>query len=496
MVRFAAATIALAILSLGLSAHSAEILMLDFWSPQCPPCIQMKPIVHSLEQANYPIRQVDTTRDSQLAQQYGVTGIPCFVMLVDDREVDRQVGYTSSERLQQMFQKAKDVVVQQRVAATSEDRKGIRLKDPDPPVAQGPVGSPRSQLADQTAPQQDPWSVAPGRAAPRAPEAQAISSGVNADFPPSLIAATVRIRVDDSQGRSFGTGTVIDSRSGEALVVTCGHLFRESKGKGPMTIELFEVGQNGLQVATQVPGQLISCDLDRDVAFVSIKPNRQVSVAPIAPPRTPIQQGDRVATIGCSNGKDPTLLPQRITKLDRYQGPANIEVSGAPEEGRSGGGLFNLQGQLIGVCYAADYEGNEGLYAALESIHDELTRLNLKDIYVKAGGASDTRVAVNPPSSQPLVRLQEERDPVTPIGGLVATSATDQKTTLPEGLNETEQAAFDEIMQRGVSSEVIIIVRPKTPGGQSETLMLDNVSPEFVKALAERQRKPQAPIAR
>ena len=51
-------------------------------------------------------------------------------------------------------------------------------------------------------------------------------------------------------------------------------------------------------------------------------------------------------------------------------------------------------------------------------------------------------------------------------------------------------------MQRGVESEVIIIVRPKTPGGQSEMIMLDNVSPEFVRALAERQRKPQAPVTR
>ena len=46
-------------------------------------------------------------------------------------------------------------------------------------------------------------------------------------------------------------------------------------------------------------------------------------------------------------------------------------------EGRSGGGLFNEKGELIGVCYAADYEGNEGLYAALDSIHDEVVRLNL-----------------------------------------------------------------------------------------------------------------------
>ena len=201
----------------------------------------------------------------------------------------------------------------------------------------------------------------------------------------------MRIRVDDAQGRSFGTGTIIDSRSGEALVITCGHLFRESKGKGPMTVELFEVGRMALQVAAQVPGQVISYDLDRDVALVSIQPEpageRRAGRAAAHADRA----GRPRREIGCSNGKDPTVLATRITSLDRYQGPPNIEASGAPVEGRSGGGLFNLQGQLIGVCFAADYEGNEGLYAALESIHDELDRLDLKDVYVKAGGASDTQ---------------------------------------------------------------------------------------------------------
>ena len=144
------------------------------------------------------------------------------------------------------------------------------------------------------------------------------------------MAATVRIRVDDPQGRSFGTGTIIDSRSGEALILTCGHLFRDSKGKGQMTVEMFDVGPSGPQVSGQFPGTLISFDLERDVAFISIKPNHQVPVVPIAADHTPITRGDRVATIGCSNGKDPTLLPQRVNNLDHYLGPSNIEVSGAP----------------------------------------------------------------------------------------------------------------------------------------------------------------------
>ena len=36
-----------------------------------------------------------------------------------------------------------------------------------------------------------------------------------------------------------GTGTLIDSRGDEILILTCGHIFRDSKGKGPITVDLF-----------------------------------------------------------------------------------------------------------------------------------------------------------------------------------------------------------------------------------------------------------------
>ena len=96
-----------------------------------------------------------------------------------------------------------------------------------------------------------------------------------------------------------------------------------------------------------------------------------------------------------------------MTNVDRYQGPPNIEAGGAPIEGRSGGGLFNSAGQLVGVCFAADYEGNEGLYTALESIHDELDHLGLSDIYRSAAAtrprepSSQLRSPRRPPRRRP-----------------------------------------------------------------------------------------------
>lgn len=490
MVRFAAAVIALAVTSLGLAAHGAEseILLLDFWSPHCGPCMQMKPTVHSFIQAKYPIREIETTQDQQTTRQFNIDRIPCFVMLVDGKEVERHVGPISTPDLQQMFEKAKDAVMQNRRARGQSPDNQLQPANPPAGMSAGPA--PRPDAARLSS---DPWANGPATtqailSPPSKPVAATLVSTGGPDFPPSLMSAAVRIRVDDSQGRSFGTGTIIDTRSGEALIVTCGHLFRESQGKGPMTVELFDVGPNGPRIAEKLPGQLISYDIEREVAFVSVKPTRQVAVASVAPNGSSVQRGDRVATIGCSNGQDPTLLPQRVNQLDRYAGPPNIEVSGAPEEGRSGGGLFNLQGQLIGVCYAADYEGKEGLYTALESIHRELDRLKLTDVYAKSATPQTA-------SSEQIIRGQapaESTPPLTPFGSPIAPPAA-VNADLPNNLKPEEQAAFGEIMSRATNSEVVIIVRPKTPGGQSDVITIDNVSPEFIKALEARKRTAAAP---
>jgi thiol-disulfide isomerase/thioredoxin len=490
MVRFAVAALALAISAFGTQVLGSEILLLDFWSPSCGPCMQMKPVVKALEDARYPIRQVDTTRDFQLSRQFNVDRIPCFVMLVDGQEIDREIGFTSSERLQQMFEKAKDEV---------RRRQGFRGQNA--PLATANSQSPAPNIAPAAPPANanQPWPANTPTVGV-APQSLATTPTIESQAAPAealakLIAATVRLKVEDAEGRSFGTGTIVDARSGEALIVTCGHLFRASKGKGPVTVEFFEAGLNGVRVVGQLPGQVISYDLERDVALISIHADRQVTVAPVAPTRTPIVRGDRVTSIGCSNGQDPTVMETRVMSADGFQ-PPSIKASGSPVEGRSGGGLFNGKGQLVGVCFGADHEGNAGMYAALESVHGELDRLGLKDIYAKAEA---------PSAAGPAVVRGQELAPIGPVTNnepIVRPAATGEidpgriDAPSPKGLNATEQAAWEEIMSRASSYEVVVIVRPKEPGGQSEIITLDSVSPAFAKALAERQRSPQAPVTR
>src|SRR5262245_64158621 len=84
-------------------ARASDTVLLDFASPTCGPCHQMAPTIQSLEQAGYPIRRVDITREPALAQQFGVTAVPCFVMLADGREIGRLLGgQTSREQLEQL----------------------------------------------------------------------------------------------------------------------------------------------------------------------------------------------------------------------------------------------------------------------------------------------------------------------------------------------------------------------------------------------------------
>jgi thiol-disulfide isomerase/thioredoxin len=485
MVRFAAAALALASGVLGITAHGAEIVLLDFWSPSCGPCMQMKPTVRGFVSAGYPIREVDVTRDPQLATRHNVGGIPCFVMLVDNQEVDRVEGFTTGERLQQMFQRAHDVERQ------NADR--VRLQSADvaagPSTARGEAGTRRP---DQPAGNTLPGAALPARLVAGAKADPAPSASVHTSGHEELLAATVRLRVQDSKDNAYATGTIIDSRQGQALVITCGHLFRASEGKAPLTVEVFERIPGGIRAAGQVPAQVIHYDLERDLALVGIWPSRPVAVAPVAPQGAAIERGDRVVSVGCSHGDDPTALASRITTLDRYDAPPNVEASGAPVQGRSGGGLFNDQGQLIGVCFAADYEGNEGLYASLESIHAELAQNGMSEIYA--------RVASGPSREAPVVRGQEPLETVVPLpetqsvpisnSGVVTPAGGPQ--TPPGGLNALEQAALEEIMARAASAEVICIIRPKDPGGQSEVITLDDVSPEFVRRLTEGHREPQS----
>lgn len=463
-----------AMLALALSS-SGDVVLLDFYADWCGPCRQMDPVVEQLQSAGYPVRKVNLDRERQLASKFSVTAIPCFVLLVEGREVKRLVGPQAQRDLEAMLVAA---------GARGKNKAVARAQSPDdetatafPSIPSDSLGSPprpaeqhRSQLAPLTAD-----AVSPA-VSEQPVEVDAVVR--------KLLAASVRIKIDDGGSHSVGSGTIVDARDGEALVLTCGHIFRDSQGKGPVTIDLF-----GPDAPQNVPGHVLSYDLQSDVGLVSFRPGVPVVAARVAP-ASRVKQSSAVINIGCNHGENPTARVSRITAINKFLGPPTFSVAGQPDQGRSGGGLFTSDGLLLGVCNAADPADNEGLYAAIDPIHKELERKGLKEMCLEpadpASGNVLSAVAVEPPSmpaSMPPPGADRSHS------GLLATSQPD----MPPGMTAKELATLAEIGKRSEGAEVICIVRSLSdPRAKSEIIVLDRASAEFVKQLAGEQRVQQA----
>jgi len=427
---------------LAIFSAGSDPVLLQFSSQRCTHCQAMQPVVARLAQQGVSIQMIDVDQQLDVARQFKVSGVPTYVAISGGRETGRIEGVTSYERLAGLWQESGA-----RGQASGAGDRNSTSPGPQPPGPQSLAPSPLS--AEQTA-----------------------------------RAATVRIKVEDATGYGFGTGTIIDTHENEALVVTCGHLFRESKGKGKVTADLFSAG-----AAQTVDGQLIGYDLDRDIALISLRARFAVRPAVVAPPGYMVRPGDRVFTVGCDKGAEPSVRTTHITAVNRYKGKPNYTAAGQPIDGRSGGGLFTAEGYLIGICNAADPADDEGLYAGLASIHWQLDQIGQSDIYQRAArvaaaaaqprdasvalvSAQEPQGAIPAPPQLPPQMPGGSFDPSPPGASLRDVSSAQQ----PAGSNVLAPVAA-----AGDDSEIIFIVRSKrNPGAQSEVYVVDQAPPDLI----------------
>jgi thiol-disulfide isomerase/thioredoxin len=465
------------ILALAFSG-AGETGLIDFSAEWCGPCRQMEPAVRQLAAQGFPVRKVNIDQDRELAARYGVTSIPCFVMVVDGREVDRAVGAVPMARLQQMLQAAGTGFPPTTALAQA------RGQSPESASAESNVAPrlsmPAMQSAAPLSETLQAGAAAPGMNDLRTPSGNA-ESAASPEIVSRVVAATVRLRIDDGGGNSVGSGTIIDSRSGEALIVTCGHVFRDSKGKGQILVDLF-----GANAPKGLPGHLVSYDLKTDLGLVSIKPGVPIVTAPLATREYKASSKNPVISVGCDHGADPSPRVSHVTTIGKFLGPPNLQVAGQPVQGRSGGGLFNTSGQLIGVCYAADPADDEGLYSALESIHSELTRLGLSDLILQDAAALASAPPPTMPASLPPV------DPASPLGQHLS-QAKDLVAAATSKLSPQEANLLDGLSRTTQGAEVICIVRSlANPNAKSEIIVLDKASPSFLQQLAADSQRQSA----
>ncbi len=353
------APLILALLATPVAVQGDGPVILDFTAPWCQPCQQMKPAVAQLVSKGYPVEAVDYDR-SPLVKKYNVTSIPTFIVVGSDgQELARTSGYQPARNIAELYNKVQDP------------------SDPEPEPA---AGEARDEVPARKNP--EPWKT------------------------------VVRIKIENNLGRQktweFGSGTIIHSTPEETIILTCAHIFKIVGARKqfaprqfPLKIEvhlsdgilrqLSETDSNGgyqagVHMVGRYEGEAIDYDFGGDVGLIRIRPGKRLPATPVVPAQWSAKPGLDMTTVGCSESNDATAWSTKISRplirgVDGFPNYEAIECLYAPKQGRSGGGLYTIDGQLAGVCDFAEPRGGRGLYATPRTIHRFLDKNDLKFCY-------------------------------------------------------------------------------------------------------------------
>ena len=81
--------------------ESNETFLVDFWGPQCAPCLALNPAVERLEKTfsgKIRIGKVNAAENRMLCAKLRVLGLPTFLVYKDGEEINRLTGNDISEQ--------------------------------------------------------------------------------------------------------------------------------------------------------------------------------------------------------------------------------------------------------------------------------------------------------------------------------------------------------------------------------------------------------------
>ncbi|MEN6459176.1 MAG: trypsin-like peptidase domain-containing protein [Thermoguttaceae bacterium] len=292
----------LLVLALSTAAAVAQPVLLDFYADWCQPCQSMAATVDQLAAEGYAVRRVNVAERRDLAEQFGVQSIPCFVWIDSGREVDRVTGVTTIERLRFRSKESKPASV-----ANERTREKTKTKTPTPA-----------------------WRY---------------------ERPEGVRKTVVRVECDSQDGRVKGSGVVV--RYGNRIVVlTARHVVRSAT-----TVRVKTHTGRAVRCRVLVADEKWDCAILAPTASLDVEPAElEFGVA------ATMAEGDRFES--CGYGPDDRLAANtglfvgyRRSGADAAHGPDDwFIISGHARPGDSGGPVFSARGRVVGVLWGTDGE--------------------------------------------------------------------------------------------------------------------------------------------
>lgn len=83
----------------------SDVVLTDFYADWCGPCQMLEPVVETLAaETDAAVAKVDVDANQQLAQSYGVRGVPTLVLFAGGEQVEEIVGVQGEDRLRQLIE--------------------------------------------------------------------------------------------------------------------------------------------------------------------------------------------------------------------------------------------------------------------------------------------------------------------------------------------------------------------------------------------------------
>src|SRR5262249_10671695 len=91
--------------------ESAVPVLVDFWSPSCPPCRRIAPVLDELAAeagGRFRVGKVNAWEEQGLAVRYRISAVPTLLVFKSGAVVNTLVGYQDKRRLLEALKAALD----------------------------------------------------------------------------------------------------------------------------------------------------------------------------------------------------------------------------------------------------------------------------------------------------------------------------------------------------------------------------------------------------